>query len=119
MGRLQRAAQQHTANAAHMHDRLAADSLTGHSCGSGPQHQQMLAALSRGLQSSTCGAAPAARGCGRVTLHGSLGVLGKGLADVPVQGRGGTKDGLIGGRAGSTGRESRSGGAGKMRRRSD
>jgi hypothetical protein len=46
-------------------------------------------------------------------------VLGKGLADVPVQGRGGTEDGLIGGRAGSTGRESRSGGAGKMRRRSD
>jgi hypothetical protein len=64
-------------------------------------------------------ASRAARGCGRVTLGGGLGMLGKGSSGTPVQGRGGTEDGVTGGGAGSAGRESRIIGTGKKRRRSD
>jgi hypothetical protein len=97
----------------------AAHSLMAHSCGSGPRHQQMPVALSCSIQSGACGATPAARGCGRVTLGGSLGVLGKGSCVAPVQGRGGTEDGLTGGGAGSAGRESKSDSVGEKQRRSN
>jgi hypothetical protein len=64
-------------------------------------------------------AAPVARGSSQVTLGGGLDVLGKGSSSAPVQGRGGTEDSLTDGGAGSVGKESRRGGAGKKWRCSE
>jgi hypothetical protein len=67
---------------------VAAHSLAAHSGGSGPWRQQMPAALSRGVQSGACSAAPATWGYSRVTLGGGLDVLGKGSGSLGVLGKG-------------------------------